>query len=307
MNYGYQTDSAVNELLKFKIEFSETEQTYMLNNTWVNQIDDHSYYEKIENIKRLLHRQLKGGLKQEEYLQNLLDLVWKQVEVIKNYKYNSFEFFELYSKKILPVYHSDKKPTSNNEFFEKYKKGDNVISEENPDLNNFLNLHSKKMNNFQTQLDFEKGLLLFAVDIYRQVLMDLYNYIYTIHMNAEFTDFKSLDFEDFEESMAKKKKDRFGHINLDKKSVAHLFRILIEEDCLVFDETNDANNKLEMKRFVEDNFTFKNTKKERTPIKNFNREYSEVCSSLSPDVKKHKEFIDKLISQLQARKNSLKD
>lgn len=305
MNYGYLTDSAVNDLLKFKIKFSETEQTYMLNDTWVNEIENHSYYEKIDNIKKLLHKQLKGGLKQEEYLQNLLNPIWKKVEVIMDY--NSFEFFKLYSKKILPVHHSDKKPTSNNEFFEKYKKGDNVTSEKNAELFSFLNLHSKKMNNFQTQLDFEKGLLLFAVDTYRQVLMDLHNYIYTICMNAEFTDFKSLDFEDFEESMAKKKKDRFGHMNLDKKSVAHLFRILIEEDCLVFDETNETNNRLEMKRFVEDNFTFKNTKKERIPIKTFNREYAEVCSSLSPHVKKHKEFIDKLISQLEARKNSLKD
>jgi hypothetical protein len=305
MNYGYKTDSAVNDLLKFKIKFSETEQTYMLNDTWVNEIDDHSYYEKIDNIKKLLYKQLKGGLKQEEYLQNLLNPIWKKVEVIGDY--NSFEFFKLYSKKILPVHHSDKKPTSNNEFFEKYKKGDNVTSEKNAELFGFLNLHSKKMNNFQTQLDFEKGLLLFAVDTYRQVLMDLHDYIYTIRMNAEFTDFKSLDFEDFEESMAKKKKDRFGHMNLDKKSVAHLFRILIEEDCLVFDETNETNNRLEMKRFVEDNFTFKNTKKERVPIKTFNREYAEVCSSLSPYVKKHKEFIDKLILQLEARKNSLKD
>jgi hypothetical protein len=99
----------------------------------------------------------------------------------------------------------------------------------------------------------------------------------------------------------------FCHFNLDKKSVAHLFLFLLEEKIIVFDEINESKNELKMKQFVEANFTYQNTSKDRVPIKTFSREYSEVRSISSPDVKKHKQFIDSLISLLQQRKNRLKD
>lgn len=304
MDYAYKTEDAINELLKFKINFSETYNTYLFNGMWINEINESYYSEKIVNIKRLLHKQLKNGLKQEEYLQNLLDLIWKKVEYIEKFKCFSTEFFELYSEKITSVNYVHKEPNSNNKLFEIYKAGSKNISSQAYELFNFLNFHSEKLNDFQTPLDFERGFLLYTINAYREAIKSLYSFIYTIHMNAEFTDFKNLKFEEFS---TKKKSERICHINLDKKSVAHLFRILLEEDYLVFNEANETNNRLEMKRFVEDNFTYQNAKKERRPIETFNREYSEVSSSLSPEVKKHKEFIDKLILKLQDRKNKLKD
>ena len=294
MNYKYKADQAVNEFVKFKIYFCKTYNTYSFNNKWINEIDEYYYLEKIKNIKRLLHKQLKHGQKQAEYLQYLLDHIWNKVDYIEQCKYSSFEFFELFSDKISDITSHESIPASNSDLYKEYKTGSSSETTNEPELFDFLRFHSKEMNDFQTEIDFEKGRLLFVLSIYIEALKDLYGFIYTIHMDAEYIDFKSLDLEDFI-IPPKVIKERICHINLNKISIAHLFRILLEEDFLVFDETNETNNKLELKRFVENNFTYQNNKNQRTPIETFNREYSEAVSNLSPGVKAHKKFIDELI------------
>jgi hypothetical protein len=306
MNYKYKTDQAVNELVKFKIDFSKIYNTYLFNNKWINEIDDDYYSEKIKNIKNLLHKQLKHGHKLAEYLQDLLDYIWTKVDYIEDYKYNSFEFFELFSDKISDIISHESIPVSNSDLYKEYKIDSSSETTNEPELFNFLRFHSSGMNDFQTEIDFEKGRLLFVLSVYSEVLKDLHGFIYSIHMDAEYIDFKSLDFENFI-IPPKNIKENLCHINLNKKSVAHLFRILLEENFLVFDEINENNNRLEMKQFVENNFTYQNNKNKRTSIDTFNREYSEVVSLSSPEVKAHKDFIDEFILKLQNRKNSLRD
>jgi hypothetical protein len=253
-----------------------------------------------------LHKQLKHGHKQAEYLQDLLDYIWTKVDYIEDYKYNSFEFFELFSDKISDIISHESIPVSNSDLYEEYKIDPSSETTNESELFNFLRFHSSGMNDFQTEIDFEKGRLLFVLSVYSETLKDLYGFMYSIHMNAEYIDFKSLDFEDFI-IPPKNIKENICHINLNKKSVAHLFRILLEENFLVFDETNENNNRLEMKQFVENNFTYQNNKNQRTSIDTFNREYSEVVSPSSPEVKVHKKFIDDFILKLQNRKSRLKD
>lgn len=306
MNYKYKTDQAVNELVNFKIYFCKTYNTYLFNNKWINEIDEYYYLEKINNIKRLLHKQLKHGQKQAEYLQYLLDHIWNKVDHIEQCKYSSFEFFELFSDKISDITSDESIPASNSDLYKEYKTGSSPETTNKPELFDFLRFHSTGMNDFQTEIDFEKGRLLFVLSIYIEALKDLHGFIYSIHMDAEYIDFKSLDFEDFI-IPSKLIKGSICHINLNKKSVAHLFTILLEINFLVFDETNKTNNRLELKRFVENNFTYQNYKNQRTSIETFNREYSEVASNSGYEVKAHKKFIDELILKLQARKSSLKD
>jgi len=306
MNYKYKTDQAVNELVTFKIDFSKIYNTYLFNNKWISEIDDYYYSEKIKNIKRLLYKQLKNGHKQAEYLQDLLDYIWNKIDYIEDYKYSSFEFFELFSDKISDITSHESTPVSNSELYKEYKIGSNSETTNELELFNFLRFHSSRMNDFQTEIDFEKGRLLFVLSFYTEALKDLHGFIYSIHMDAEYIDFKSLDFEDFI-IPPKNIKEPLCHINLNKKSVAHLFRILLEENFLVFDEKNENNNKLELKRFVENNFTYQNHKNQRTSIDTFNREYSEVVSPSSTEVKAHKKFIDEFIVKLQNRKSRLKD
>jgi hypothetical protein len=306
MNYKYKTDQAVNELVKYKINFSKIYNTYLFNNKWINEIEDDYYSEKIKNIKNLLHKQLKHGHKQAEYLQDLLDYIWTKVEYIEDYKYSSFEFFELFSDKMSDITSHESIPASNSDLYKEYKIDSSSEATNESELFNFLRFHSSGMNDFQTEIDFEKGRLLFVLSIYSEALKDLHGFIYSIHMDAEYIDFKSLDFEDFIIT-PKNIKENLCHINLNKKSVAHLFRILLEEDFLVFDEINENNNRLEMKRFVQNNFSYQNNENQRTSIHSFNREYSEVASPSSSEVKAHKEFIDEFILKLQNRKNRLRD
>jgi hypothetical protein len=93
---------------------------------------------------------------------------------------------------------------------------------------------------------------------------------------------------------------------LDKKNIAHLFKILIDEEIFVFDSTSDYQNKLQMKRFVQENFTYLNSKNEKVPISTFNREYSEASSFQDEEIKKQEDVLNRFISLLEARKNNLK-
>lgn len=306
-NFAYKTDQAVLELAKFNIEFCKTKKSYLFNNEWVNTDIEYYYNKHIEKIKKLLHVQLKTGLNHKEYLQNLLDNLNKRIDWLLEKNYNLPEFFENYSIKTVDTGYLQPVVTSNKSSF-----GNFLNNSAEPDSSEirvfwFLQLFEKEFNYYKDILDFEKGLLLYTIKSYKHSLSNLYQYIKSIHENVEFTDFKRLDQINFKELEQKQKTERICNFNLDKKSVAHLFRILLEESFLVFDETNETNNRLEMKRFVEDNFTYQNVKKERIPIETFNREYSEVSSPSSSEVKKHKEFIDKLILKLQIRKNTLKD
>ncbi len=307
MDYAYQTERALQELLKFEVSYSKTDKAYLFNDNWASSISESYYPQKSLEFKKLLFNQLKYGLKQEEYLQNLLDIIWKKVEYIEDFDCYSSTFFEVYSDKIRLNEDVDIVDSSSKKLFQLYKSGSLDVSSENYNLFVFLQFHSKKLNELKTIADFEKGYLLYVIGQYMTTLKDLHGFLYGIHMNSEFTDFKSINLDALEKFDIEKKQGQLGHFNLSKKEIAHLFRILLEEGFLVFDEMNEAKSKLKMKRFVEANFTYQNLKKQRSDIKTFNREYSEVCSNLSEDVKGHKDFIDRLISKLQARKATLKD
>jgi hypothetical protein len=306
MNYVYETDSAIAELLQFKISHSVTNNQYLFNNRLVNEIGEDYYENAVNNIKMLLHKALKNGTNHSEYLQSKLDIIWKHIEYIERYKCYSPEFFDLYSNKIRPVTINENTTFSNTDLYEKYKEDSEQISATENDMFAFLNFHSENLNQYKTQLDFHKGLLLYAIDKYREIVKDLYYFLYSIHMNVEFTDFKNLDFEIFVKSNKTAKPKRLFHFNLDKKSIAHLFKVLIEEDILVFDGTNDYMNTLTMKKFVEDHFTYLNNKNQKVVIKNFNREYAEANSLQDNEINKQEEVLNYLIGILEKRKAYLK-
>jgi hypothetical protein len=177
MNYVYETDSAIAELLQFKISHSVTNNQYLFNNRWVNEIGEDYYEDAVNNIKMLLHKALKNGTNHSEYLQSKLDIIWKHIEYIERYKCYSPEFFDLYSNRIKFVNINEKTTLSSAGLYEKYKEDSEHISATEKDLFDFLNFHSENINNFKTQLDFDKGLLLYALDNYREIVKDLYHFL----------------------------------------------------------------------------------------------------------------------------------
>tara|TARA_R110001592_G_scaffold346470_2_gene639099 strand:- start:2552 stop:3541 length:990 start_codon:yes stop_codon:yes gene_type:complete len=306
-NYAYKTNQAVFELTELTLEFCQTNQSYLINDKLANTYINSYYNEQVDNIKELLHHQLKTGRNHKAYLENLLGILEKRIEWLHKMKYKSVDFFNNCSIKTIPSSYFPPVGTSNKISFKNFLNDSIVPNSQEQKVLWFLQSYEEEFNHYENKLDFEKGLVLYVMSLYKRALSILCNYVKTIYEQVDFIDFNKLSNELLSETNPRQKKERNCNINLDKKSVAHLFRILLEEDFLVFDELNEANNRLELKRFVENNFNYQNTKKERLPIKSFNREYSEVSSPSSPEVKKHKEFIDKLILMLQARKNKIKD
>lgn len=304
MNLISQIEHEVFQLLKFKIQYSENHNTYLFNNRCVNEIEEDYYAEKVKKIKKLLQKQFKYGLNHEIYLKQLSDPIWDRVIFLGTSRTDTPEFLNSYMEKILNLRTLKKIPASSTDLFEQYQESRKDSSFKKSKLFSFLASNTGSLNDFQTPMDFENGLLLYAINNYSKAINSLHSYIFILHSDAKYIDFKNLDFE---ESIQRQEKEMFCHFNLDKKSVAHLFLFLLAEKIIVFDEINESKNELKMKQFVEANFTYQNTSKDRVPIKTFSREYSEVRSISSSDVKKHKQFIDSLNSLLQQRKNRLKD
>lgn len=306
MDYAYKTDQAVYEMSKFKIEFCETYQNYLLNNKWVNTYDEFYFQEKIANIRSLLYITLKNGKNQKVYLQNLMDNLGKRIDWLNENRFHSPDFLENITIIETNATDIEDKPNSSQNDYEEFLKSIQAPYSSDSDIFGFLRMHKEKFNDYSNLIDFKKGRLLHAIMLYREAILELYGFISSIHESAEFTDFKNFDLIQLQ-PLKSGQNLRICNFNLDKKSVAHLFRILTEEKIIVFDELNEANNLLEMKKFVEQNFTYQNAKNERKAIENFNREYSEVSSPNSHEVKKHKAFIDKMVGILKDRKEILKD
>jgi len=306
MDYAYQVQNKITELLAFKISFNEVDKSYLFNDKQARETNTLYYSEKIQNIKYLLFQQLKNGTNHKEFLQNLLDLFWGKIEYIEGFKCFSSVFFELYAKNIvLLVNASQGLAGQNKELFENYKTYALSANNENNDLFDFLNFIAGGMNHFQNDLDFEKGLLLHALETYRETLTHLYQYIYSIHMNIDYTDFKKLEFKGFEKDKISLKSTNLIHINLEKKSIAHLFRFFLEEEIFVFDTSSNYHNELKMKQFVEDNFTFLNNEKKKVGIKRLNREYSESGSKEPEELIKQQQMFNHLINLLENRRNQV--
>ncbi|TGV03402.1 hypothetical protein [Flavivirga rizhaonensis] len=306
-NFAHKTDQAIIEFSKFNIEFSEKNKSYLFNNQWINIKIDSYHNEQIDRIKNLLHIQLNAGLNHKEYLQNLLDILNKRIIWLLENNYNLPIFFENYSIKKTDYDYLLPARNSNKSSFKKFFNNSPVPNSSEMRIFWFLELFKKEFNDFKDELDFEKGLLLYSIKSYRHALSILSEYIKSLHQYVEFTDFKSLNLVNSNEVKQTQRNVKICNFNLDKKNIAHLFRILIEEKLIVFDEFNDSKNLTEMKSFVEKNFTYQNKKKERMAIDKLNREYSEASWRLEDvDKIRHNKLIDKLVLTLQTRKANLK-
>lgn len=167
MNYAYKTNTAVYKFSKLKICFSQNHCTYSLNGSWINEIDEKHFKEKIENIKELLHKHLTNGLRHKEFLQDLIDITHNSIDFLNQYNYHTSEFLDFYSNRIKYEYDIQKAPNSNSELYERYKNDFKHKNQKEAELFGFLELHASKLNDYKTQLDFEKGLLLNALSIYK--------------------------------------------------------------------------------------------------------------------------------------------
>jgi hypothetical protein len=307
MNYKYLADKELNSFLKFRIIHNQKFKTYMINDKWVNEINEAYYTQIIEDLKNKITKQLKFGLKPLEYLKDILQSTENRIDQLEGYALDSFDFFESYTKSINEDFTHEKEPKSNVKFFQLYKNNKELAEKENQDLFHHLSFLEFTGNKIQSQEDFEKGMLLYAISLYLDALWELQGFIYVYLIEPEFTDFKAIEIYEKDPTSNLEQGNQRAHFNLNKKEVAHLMRTLLEEGIIIFDNADAFKNRLKMKEFIENNFTYKDPKGEKVPIKKFNREYSEACSPQSDEVSLHKGFILGLVEKLKERTNRLKN
>ncbi|MDO5980895.1 hypothetical protein [Flavivirga spongiicola] len=304
-NYAYQTEKAVIELTQFDVKFCKISQSYLINNELTNTYINSYYKEQVNNIKSLLYNQLKTGLKHKEFLGNLMSILEKRNEWLEKKEYKSINFFENYPIETIDATYFTRLGTSNKTSFENYLNNIIVPNVEEMKAYWFLDLYKKEFNDYKNIIDFEKGLLLYIIMLYKCAISNLHSYFKSIYVMAEFIDFKNLNLGNLSELEQSQKKERIGKFNLDKKSVAHLFRILMDEKIILFHETDEIKNESIMKNFVEQNFKYQNTSKEYKEITTFNRECSEAKSSETEPLEKQLKVIDSLVNILENRKNNI--
>ena len=95
------------------------------------------FLKKNLDIKNYDHK-LNYEHKQAEYLQDLLDYIWNKIDYIEDYKYSSFEFFELFSDKISDITSHESIPVSNSDLYKEYKIDSSSETTNESELFNFL-------------------------------------------------------------------------------------------------------------------------------------------------------------------------
>jgi hypothetical protein len=304
-DYVYQTEGALLSLLKFKIRFSVTNNAYLLNDRWVNEIDEHYFTDKAEKVQQLLNKQLKYGLNHVEFLSKLEARIQKRLESVKKYLKITPEIIKEFAEIVDPPIKHKVIPYSNSDWYEQFKEGNGIEATLGNDRLIYLNFNSGKLNGYDTPIDFEYGLLSYAIQKYYEAVSNLHSYIFSLIENARYIDFKSLVIEDRSGARQQVKADTKLHFNLPKKDIASFFRYLLEEKIIVFDDNDERNNELQMKRFVDTHITYLNPSGQKVPMKNFNREYSEAKAYSNKE--KYNSFINRFSAQLVDYRNSLKD
>ena len=306
-NYAYKAEKAVLELTQFDIKFCKIYQGYLINYKWTNTSFNPYYNEQIDNAKNLIHNQLKTGLNNKVFLENLITILEKRKDWLEKKNYKSINFFENYPIETVDASYFSLLRTSNKTSFENYSNNVVVPNVEEMKAFWFLDLYKKEFNDYKNINDFEKGLLLYILTLYKHAISNLLRHVKSIFEKVEFIDFNKIKFDDIDDSQRVQNEDIICHVNFDKKKTALLYSLLLEEKIFVFNEFNMEKNRLDMKRFVERNCTYRNRNNKRLAIKAFNREYSEAISVNSIETKKQKEFLDELILKLQTRRNNTKD
>jgi hypothetical protein len=302
--YLNEVEDLLTELVTLKIERNDPF-GFLINNRWVNEINRDYFLIKIERFKLLLRKQLKYGLRQEEYLQKVGDRIKDKKEFLENHKVGTLLFLQSYGKEIGTKNELHRLPHIDTRLYKKFKASLEAGKTANSDLFTFLVDFADNKLDYQNFHDFEIGLLNYTVWNYYKALTELHKFILGLQDSARYTDFKNLVIEEDSAASEQVKADIKMHFNLPKKDVACLFRYFLEEKIIAFDDNDVRNNELQMKRFVDTYITYLNPSGQKVPMKNFNREYSEAKAYLNKE--KYKSFIDRFSAQIVDYRNSLKD
>lgn len=93
------------------------------------------------------------------------------------------------------------------------------------------------------------------------------------------------------------------HSQYNKRDLAQLFYILMDEGILFFDANDERSNRSKMQDFIKSHFTFCGDAGIQTPIVDISKQFSEAKGFTYRE--KHLAFLDKIIAVLHQRRQRI--
>lgn len=295
--------------LKHNISFNTEHNKYIFFDKWANEIDKSYFDEKISEIKQLLHNQLKYGLNNELVLDELVEMTGNKVNWFSETEIYNVSYVDSLALKNKSMDRIPPEQKIVSEFFidyteEEMQEYENKFSMISEDENYFYTLtrYAKELNNYQNPADLEKVQLMYCLELYKEAVYEIHQYIYQWQMNLPTTDLSKIDFEAHETIVNNLKCSS----NWNKKDIARLFQLLSEVGIFYFDNSNSTKNGILMKKFIETNFTYYSTKHGRQhQIESINKEFSNVTAPLYKQ--EQVKFLDNLIDTIKLNRDQLKN
>lgn len=300
------------DFLKLNIHFNRKYNKYVFKGNWTSEINEAYFEQRIEKLKTLLYDQLRVGKRNDLFLNQTLSLIRERFDFFHEYDYSDFSFLKE-SRTIIPKNHTSldlpPKEKFNYDFFLNNPTDNYLESEEygNLDQENtskYLHLVEVFHKNDATEIKFEEHKLMYCIIMFQEKVFELQNFIENLLEDHEMIDFNYIKENNNlpAEAMGKITENNIKcKIDLNKKSVAEIVAFLMIEGVIFIDKINEKNNKIEIQKFIEENFTYKALNKEQTEIKSLNREIAEIHFEQKDN---YNAFIDKLIKILESKKKA---
>ena len=307
MNLPSQIGNTFNNFLKPKISFSTIHNQYLFDKSWLIDVTKETLREKSLEILNLVNDHLISGLDTKNFLQDFIQMAHKEIDWYKDNSINSIDFIDNIKYKIKNIdYFNLDTPASEfhsiNDIIEENEAIIEVILREESYYHD-LYLLKNDFNNYKDPLDIERVKLYFILNAHYDFVCLISNYLSSILEDYDRLNFERFDFDKLlmQNGLitpiivdARKK----CAIHLKKIDVANLFYFLTEEKIFVFSK-NEQQNKNELQKFIEENFTYRDDDDLQKNISRINKEFSKVGYS---NDKSHIAFLDLLIEKINNRK-----
>lgn len=294
----------VNEIEKFSnlnICYNPQHKMYQLNDLWANEITTNYYDSIFEDFESSIYKNIDSIKDKSKFLIELYDLIWTKINWYNENEISHFIFFNNIKSRITKSNYFLKEPRKNKYSIEFIKNFNYDKPLDSDDIILTLKRYEKETNSYENEADFEKAILIHALQLHYDFLIEIYHFLYKLEM-----DFDNIDFENYSSVGSFQKKNTNSKkcsLSFDKITTSVFFKILIEAEIFYMDKDSISKNNVKMNEFIQDNFLFTNKEGETEPIRRINKEVSKFNKAQYHE--KQLEILDNLISLLKENKKHI--
>lgn len=298
----------LNNFLKPRLTFNPTHQQYTFDDHWLINVSEDYFKKEALTIVRNINEHLKVGKDNKHFLSYLLQITEKRFDWYQHYDFPDIRSFYKIAETIISKDYTENLAPD----VEKYSQKDIIenIIDFSAEITYYADLrsYSKEFDNYSNTIDYERVKLHYVLELHYEYVQKIAAYIDSLLEDCERVYFSKFDFDTL--PFIKELKDpivlngilKKCKTSLTKVDVAHLFYFLVDEKMLVFDQ-NERQNYILVKKFIEENFTYKDDDGDQKNIVNINKEFTKLGFS---NKEPHRKFIDKLIATLEERRANFK-